>query len=307
MTVVLDRKLIVITGKGGVGKTTVAASLGLAAARQGLRTIVVEISGQRRLPEMFGHRRAPDLGAEVEVAKNLWSLSIDPDGALRDWLAAVAGRIPAGFLTSRSTFQYFAAAAPGAEELVGLIKISELTRRRRGARSGGYDLVILDAPATGHALAMLASPQTFTTIVRVGPMATQAHQVRELLADPARSAYLAVTQASELSVTETLDLAKALTKKLAREFEAVVINGRLKRRFSTAELEQLKCLPEEPPVLKSAVEAALRSTDRARYQERQIARLRRTGLPLLSVPFRFDLRQGDSWLEEIADLLARKL
>jgi anion-transporting ArsA/GET3 family ATPase len=309
MAGVLERKLIVVSGKGGVGKTTIAAALGLVAARRGLRTIVVEVGGQRRLADMFAYGSEPRLGEEVQVTRDLWSLSIDPDAALREWLAAVAGRIPAGFLTSRATFQYFVAAAPGADELVGLVKVSELTtrRRRRAPRASGYDLVILDAPATGHALAMLSSPRTFTTIVRVGPMATQAREVLELLCDPQRSAYVAVTHPSELAVTETLELAGALAEKFGRELEAVVLNGTVPRRFSAAELARLRSLTESSPPLPSAISAAQMVTDRARNQQRQAARLRRRGLPLLRVPFRFQGELDRDSLAQIADQLQREL
>ena len=181
MASLLDRKLIVLTGKGGVGKTTISAALGPARGRRGLRTIVVEMGEQRRLAELFGRRRAPapeDAGARSRRRadrQNLWSISIDPDQALLEWLQSLGGRVSGRVLASSGTFQYFAAAAPGAKELISMVKIWKLTESRRAARKrpGGYDLVILDAPATGHALGMLHSPQTFGAIARVGPIASQ--------------------------------------------------------------------------------------------------------------------------------------
>jgi anion-transporting ArsA/GET3 family ATPase len=202
MASLLHRKLLVLTGKGGVGKTTVSAALGLLAADRGLRTIVVEVGEQRRLAELFGVR-SEDTGAETELRQNLWSISIDPDRALLEWLQSLGGRVSGRVLASSGTFQYFAAAAPGAKELISMVKIWRLTESRQGGRkrSGGYDLVILDAPATGHALGMLHSPQTFGAIARVGPIASQTKQVGELLSDPARSAYLAVALPTEMART----------------------------------------------------------------------------------------------------------
>ena len=135
MTSVLDRKLLVITGKGGVGKSTIAAAAGLLAAQRGRRVIVVELGNQSRLPRLFG-LTDPGAGLETQLTERLWSTSIDPDRALLEWLQAVGGRISGRVLASSSTFQYFAAAAPGAKELVSMVKIWELTeggRRRRGA------------------------------------------------------------------------------------------------------------------------------------------------------------------------------
>jgi anion-transporting ArsA/GET3 family ATPase len=111
MASLLDRKLLVLTGKGGVGKTTVSAALGLLAAERGLRTIVVELGEQRRLGEMFGIVPM-QAGAQTELRENLWSVSIDPDRALLEWLQSLGGRVSGRVLASSGTFQYFAAAAP---------------------------------------------------------------------------------------------------------------------------------------------------------------------------------------------------
>ena len=185
MASLLESKLIVVSGKGGTGKTTVACALGLLGARRGLRTVVVEFGNQHRLTELFEHPHAKERGVETELERDLWCSSIDPDRALIEWLGSLGGRISARVLAASNTFQYFAAAAPGAKELVSMIKVRELCRGERTSRQdGGYDLVVLDAPATGHALAMLRSPQTFAAIVRVGALAEQAQAVRELLEEP---------------------------------------------------------------------------------------------------------------------------
>src|ERR1700693_2501231 len=174
MASALQRELLVVTGKGGVGKSTLASALGLLASERGRRTIVVEVGEQARLPALFGVA-APAPGVETELQDGLSSLTIDPDLALMEWLQALGGRISGRVLASSSTFQYFAAAAPGAKELISMVKIWELTQGRRWrGRGRGYDLVVLDAPATGHALGLLGSPGTFGRIARVGPIASQA-------------------------------------------------------------------------------------------------------------------------------------
>ncbi len=360
MTSLLERKLIVVTGKGGAGKTTVACALGLLAARSGLRTVVAELGDQHLIPALFaaegshaghpndhkhagrveypedperagrGHHRSHHAGA-VELQERLWGVSIDPERALIEWLQTLTGRISARLLAASSTFQYFAAAAPGGKELVILMKVRELcegkptreSARGQRARAGQpYDLVILDAPATGHALAMLRSPQTFSAIVRAGPLAEQAGRVRELLEDPARCGYVAVTHATEMAVTETLELEEGLRLTLDRDLDAIVVNGTVPRRFTREELARIAhatadgsqaTSDEQAPLARSAAHAARTVHERARVQQSQIARLRRQrfaeGRPaaVLTVPFAFTPELDLSAVRTISTLLERKL
>jgi hypothetical protein len=324
----LDRKLLVVTGKGGVGKTTIAAALGLLAARGGRRTIVVEVGEESRLPRLFGITR-PQPGVETVLQERLSSISIDPDRALLEWLQVLGGRVSGRVLASSGTFQYFAAAAPGAKELVTMVKIWQLTRgSRRGARSLDYDLVVLDAPATGHALGLLGSPQTFGAIARVGPIAGQARQLRELLETPSRSAYLAVALATEMAVTEALELQDGLQARLGRDLEAVVVNALLPRRFSAEEMREIATLegisdggrsggnhsregampsPAEDlqAVSASAARAARAVHDRARFQHNQLARLRRRSFDVVGIPFVWGTQLELADVDAIATRLAR--
>jgi anion-transporting ArsA/GET3 family ATPase len=284
----LDRRLIVVTGKGGVGKTTVATALGRVAAGSGLRTTIVEVGGQSRAAEMFG-RAEPQPGAEVSLDERLSAISIDPDRALLEWVQALGGRMPGRILTSSGTFQYFAAAAPGAREIVTMIKLGRLAGGRRGTRRS-HDLVIFDAPATGHALGMLRSPETFGRIARVGPIVRDTGHVSELLADPSRSAYLAVAQGTEMAVTETIELEHGLKEATGRGLDAVVVNALLPRRFSAGELEQLDALAangggREEALLGATARAARQVHARASYQHSQVTRLRRRGFEVFALPF----------------------
>ena len=308
MQSLLDRKLIFITGKGGVGKTTMAAAIGMLAARSGRRTIVVEVGEQSQLANMFG--LAPGApGEERRLEANLSSISIDPDQALLEWLQALGGRVSGRLLASSGTFQYFAAAAPGAKELVSMMKISQLTRtpRRRG---GGYDLVVVDAPATGHALGLLRSPETFGAIARVGPIAGQTDKVRELLGNPASSAYLGVALATEMAVTEALELQDALEQQLSRPLDAVIVNGLLPRRFTAEELDRIIELAQRSEkaekLTRSAARAAKAVHERSRLQHNQVARLRRRSFEVISVPFSWGPRLDLDAVRGISARLARK-
>ncbi len=325
MAGVLQRELLVVTGKGGVGKTTIASALGLLASEQGKRTIVVEVGEQARLPELLGEPPS-EPGVERELQPNLWSLSIDLDRALMEWLQALGGRVSGRVLASSSTFQYFAAAAPGAKELISMVKIWELTQARRWrGHERGYELVVLDAPATGHALGMLGSPSTFGAIARVGPIAGQAERVRDLLEDPARSGYLAVAHATEMAVTETLELQQKLDEQLGRELDAVLVNGVLPQRFSATELVRLASLTDRigangaassgetrsagpsRELTRAAVDAAQAVSTRSRAQRNQLARLRRRSVEAIPVPFQFTDELDLAAVLSIADHLQRRL
>ncbi len=171
-----------------------------------------------------------------------------------------------------------------------MVKIWELTRAERWRqRVQRYDLVVLDAPATGHALGLLHSPWTFGAIARVGPIFGQAEQVRELLGDEAQSGYLAVAQPTDMAVGETLDLQAGLRSKLGRELDCAIVNATLPRRFDAAELARMALLDGGPgsAVKRSARLAAQAVHERARVQHNQIARLRRHGLQTHTVPFVF--------------------
>jgi anion-transporting ArsA/GET3 family ATPase len=305
MAASLANRLLVITGKGGTGKTTIATAIGLLGASRGLRTIVVEVGRQDRLSELF-ESAAANPGREIQLEHNLWTLSIDPDRALLEWLQVLGGRISGRVLATSGTFQYFAAAAPGAKELVSMVKLWELaeSKRRRGPRVG-YDLVVLDAPATGHALGMLESPRTFSAIARVGTVATQTERVRALLADPALTGYIAVASASEMAVTETIELQQGLERRVGRHLDAVVVNAVLPRRFTEAELDGVEQLDD--PVARSAAKAARSVHERARYQRNQIARLRRRRFTVLRVPFQFRAELDLESIRHIAEHLGRTL
>jgi anion-transporting ArsA/GET3 family ATPase len=314
MQSLLDRKLLVVAGKGGVGKSTMAAALGLAGARAGRRTIVVEVGQESRMPHLF--ETAPGAaGAAVDLMEGLSSITIDPDRALMEWLQALGGRVSGRLLASSGTFQYFAAAAPGAKELVTMMKIWQLTRGGRDARRGtGHDLVVLDAPATGHALGLLSSPRTFGAIARVGPIAGQTRQVQELLQDQRSTSFLAVALGSEMAVTEALELQEGLERQLGRSLAAVIVNSLLPKRFTAKELRSIEALkngdsdsPEQLSVTHSAVAAARAVHERARLQQNQMARLRRRAVTVVGVPFVWSGELRRSELSAIADRLTEKL
>jgi anion-transporting ArsA/GET3 family ATPase len=301
-TFLRDRELAFVTGKGGVGRTTVALALALAAARAGRRTVLCELSGQARAPRLYGLDTVR-AGREVPLEERLWATTIDPVLALEEWSTRQIGsRRLVGLLTRSRTLAAFVDAAPGARELLAITKAWELGRGQRWNRGlGGYDLVVVDGPASGHGVGMLRAPRTFADIARVGPIAAQARQVAALLEDAGRSALIAVAQPAELPVSETLELEGRLLAALGRPLDALIVNGLLPGRLSAADIDRLAAADGAVPG--AVVIAARRRHGQATAQQGQLRRLRRhAGAPITTLPF---LSRPQLDLDDVRELAGR--
>ncbi|HWF74313.1 MAG TPA: ArsA family ATPase [Solirubrobacteraceae bacterium] len=308
MSGLLDKRLIFVTGKGGVGKSTVAISLGMLGARAGLRTIVVELAAQDRIGATLSGV-AVDTFVEQELAPGLFTISIDPEHAMDEYLRVKVG--PVGHaLGSSKLFHAFAMATPGMRELLTVGKVWELAqleRRTRGAAP--YDLVVVDAPASGHGLGILRTPRTFAEIARVGPIAHQGRTIATTIADPSFTAVLAVARPEEMPVTETLMLRDALAED-GLALHEVIVNAVYPSRFDPGEVIQLRQAAEDAPspLARAALRAALSEGDRAANQQRQLARLADgLGERPVELPFVFAEDLGFPELEGLADALGAGL
>jgi anion-transporting ArsA/GET3 family ATPase len=302
-----DRRLLYVTGKGGVGKTTVAAAIGLAAAESGRRTIVCEVAEQDRVSRAF-RREGVIAETEVELAENLWAITIDPTAALREWLAKqLGGGAPLRLMTRSHAFQYFVAAAPGAKELITIAKVWELAQLSRwDAHNRTYDLVVVDAPASGHGLAMLTTPRTFGEIARVGPIRRQANKIQATLGDGEMTGYVAVALPEEMPVVETLELGRKLPDAVGLGLEAIIVNGVWPARFSDADVEAIRSASRNghDPEAAGALRAALAEHDRATLQREHIGRLEREGgARVFSLPYLFAPELGLPEYQLLADAL----
>jgi anion-transporting ArsA/GET3 family ATPase len=292
-----EKRLVFVTGKGGVGKTTVAAALGLAAARAGKRTIVCEVARQERVSRAF-HREGVGT-TETELADGLFGISIDPQRALEEYLEDQLGsRRLAHLMFGNRIFDYFVAATPGARELTTIGKVWELAQfERRNRRAAPYDLVILDAPASGHGIGMLETPRTFRDAVRVGTIHRQAGQIHSFLTDPSKTAVVAVALPEEMPVNETVELEARLDREMGMKLDQVIVNGVLPERFSSEDRERISAANGSHPLpsVRAALRSALSEHDRARSQRSQLRRLKRqAGAPVATLPYLFE---GDLDLE----------
>jgi anion-transporting ArsA/GET3 family ATPase len=301
----LDKKLVFVTGKGGVGKSTVSLALGLAAAARGKRTIVCEVSSQENASRIF-HKGEVGFN-EVEVTENLWAISIDPDESMREYvLLQLKVRAMRDLLFRSRIFTYLAAATPGLKELVTIGKIWELAQLDRKVKKGRkYDLVIVDAPATGHGVGFLQTPRTFANIARVGPIHSQAQRLDSFITDHDQTGTAIVALPEEMPVNESAALEHDLREEVGVAVDRVYMNGLYPERFSRAEAERLAALAAEGDgAVRAAARAALSEHNRARSQRAQLSRLRRrVQAPVKSLPFLFEPELG----VEAARRLSRRL
>ena len=306
MVGLLERRLIFVTGKGGVGKSTVATALGLLCARNGRRTIVAELASQHRIGETFDREAAPF--AEIELADGLFTISIDPESAMEEYLRVKTGAVGQALGSSR-LFHAFAMATPGMRELLSIGKVWELAQLQRRTSGGDvYDVVIVDSPAAGHGLGILRTPKTFAEIARVGPIAHQAQTISATIADRGFTSVIAVSTASEMPVSETLWLGDALRSD-GLGLDAVIVNALYPDRFSDDDRAELEGAHgrARSPLTAAALGAALSEHARARSQAEQLARLRHGlgpgGPPLVTLPYLFAETIGPSELARLADAL----
>jgi len=300
MLEVLDQaRLLVVTGKGGTGKTTVAAGLAVAAAGRGRRVLVAEVEGRQGLAGLFGRRVLEH--SEMRVAEGVNGLAIDPDESLREYLARYGFAPLARLLSWANLNRFITAAAPGLGDVLLVGKVWEAATREARPGSAAYDLVVLDAPPTGRVVPFLRAPETVAELARVGPIRHQADRVRDLLDDPGRTAVLLTCLPEELPVTETLEGVAALRE--AGLPVAGVIANRVTGDRLGGRAGRLAALARDPAPLAAAAaaagagldgEALARLVGEARDRQRQVARERRLlkelragldGLPTVELPF----------------------
>jgi anion-transporting ArsA/GET3 family ATPase len=309
MSTLLQRQLLFVTGKGGVGKTTTAAALADLAARAGKRVLVCEMDAKGALAESF---EVAALGFEpTEVRPHLYAMAMNTEDSLREYLRVVA-RIP---LVGRigplaRTFDFVADAAPGVKEILAIGKICFEVRERH------YDLVVVDAEASGHIVAQIDAPRAIRELVQVGPVRDQTEWMLGILGDHERTGLVVVTTPEEMPITETVELVDKVRATTDVDVAAVVVNRVLPRWFegSDEDVFDRLCEPEAQEVLIRAVgqkvatvfDAARLAEARRVVVEQHLQRLRAdipADVPVVQVPELFTKASGSRVVSLVADEL----
>jgi len=254
-----DAHVAIVAGKGGVGKTTVTAVLARAAADQGLRVLVVELDGKPTLASL--------VGAGVQC------LALTPPAALAEYLQTHGlGRVAKRLATS-GVIEVVATAAPGIDDIVVLGKIKQVEQSR------SYDLILVDGPAAGHAITFLMAPANLLKLVRGGPIRSQAAEVAEMLADPARSQVILVTLPETTPVNEAIETAHSLNDDAGLRLGPIVVNA-----FDEGEDLQVDLAPADS-ALRAAAEFRNARRELHRHETQRLTatlQLPQVRLPLLA-------------------------
>lgn len=227
MSLLADRRFVVIAGKGGVGRTTMAAALALALARQGKRVLLAQTRAKQRVDRLVG---GPPVGQKlVRSAPNLWCVNMTPEAALHEYGLMVLRFEAVYHAVFENRFVHaFLRAVPGLDDYSMLGKAWHHTREKAGVESNGkhrFDTVILDGPATGHLIPMLRLPKVILETAPPGPLVRDATHMWRLLQDPAQTAIHLVTLAEEMPVSETIDLQRLIRDDLGLPLGALVVNA----------------------------------------------------------------------------------
>ena len=293
-------RVLIVAGKGGVGKTTVTAALARMAAKAGLTTLIVEVEGKSGLGSAFGRTQALSYeevtlapGGGPDGAADIRARTLTPDDALIEYLHDHGMKRISKRLASSGAIDVVATAAPGIKDILVLGKVKSLER------SNTADLIILDAPAAGHAVTFLMSAHGLLDAVRVGPIRSQAQEVIDLLTDAKRCQILLVTLPEETPVNEVVETAYKLEDRVGVSLAGVVVNGLY------PELEHLDADPGSEPEADALRAAAAFRQARQDLQREQVTRLAEAlPLPQVHLPFLFTTEVGPAEVDQLAEAFA---
>ena len=301
--------MTIVAGKGGVGKTTVTAALAVAATRAGMSVLIVEVEGKSGLAACF---HQPTLTyEEAELRPGLRARTLTPDDALVEYLQDHGLRRLGRRLSNSGALEVVATAVPGMKDILVLGKVKQLEL------AGVADLIVIDAPAAGHAVQFLMSARGLQDAVKVGPIQKQATDVVELLTDPTRCQVMLVTVPEETPVNELVETAYAIEDRAGVALGPIVVNAclpevdGLSADTMRAGVEAVRAdaagagialRDAEAEALASA--AAFRIDSRVRQQEQRTRLAKLLPLPQIELPFLFTADVGPAEIDTLTDAFA---
>jgi len=305
----LDRRLVFVTGKGGVGKTSVSAALAKLAADRGMRTLVCEMDAKGSLGDAFDVGRLAFRPRQLEP--NLFAMAMNTEDALKEYLRLFAKVPLIGKIGPLArTFDFLADAAPGVREILVIGKVCYEVRERH------YDIVIVDAEATGHIISQIGAPMTIREMAQVGMVRDQTDWMLKVLHDTSITGVAVVTTPEEMPVTETLSLLERLERETGVRPTTLIANRVLPNLFTDHERDVVDRLGEALPLIvdevgrggRAVLEATQITDARRKIGEGHLDRLRaESDLPILTVPELFTKATGRRVVNLVADALGREV
>ncbi len=312
----LSKRLLIISGKGGVGKSTMTASLALLASRLGKRVMVVEVDTIPTVADLLGSK--VEVGYKPqEVIPGISVMNIDGFRAIEDYFRVKlkSQRILDKVLQSK-IYKYFVAAAPGLKELMCVGKLWDLVDNQSGKDGRPlYDLVLADMPATGHGFSHLRMPQTAVDTLKIGFVKEEAAKILRLFQDPERAAFLIVTLAEEMPVNESIEMRRLVTGTLKFHVGGIFVNGvypevgegpeqEEQRGLLAAAMAEMEKDPKWRPLLESALSVQRRRDMNRKYIE---VMKKEFSEPLIVLPFIFSRVFGPETIERLSSCIAEKI
>lgn len=301
----LQRRFVLVTGKGGVGKSTVTAALAALSAQAGHRTLVCELNTRERIPTLFGHR--PVGGHVTCIADNLWSVNIRPAMAMEEYaLMKLRFRALYKLVFDNPVVASLIRFVPGVNDLLMLGKAFNHERELDSTGRHAWDRIIVDAPATGHGITFFRLPRVIRDAVPGGNLHREAEAMWSLLTDPQRTVLHLVSLPEELPVRETFDLHTTVAGELGMPLGFLFVNRVPPHLLDEQQHADFAAMAERPadPDLAALWDATRIRLGRERMAARYVEELHGLGMPMIQLPTQYTSRFREAEVATLAQHIA---
>jgi anion-transporting ArsA/GET3 family ATPase len=309
-----EKRLVFFAGKGGVGRTTLSAAIGLAHARRGRRTLIVELGATEQVPALFGRKSSSGYGpTQIHPDLPLFSCHVTPKSALEEYgMMKLKVKPLYKMVFENNPMQRMLEWVPGMNQLLMIGKIWYLEQERLPNHKPAYDRIIVDAPATGHGISLLQLPSVILQQVKSGPFARDTRPIRQMLEDRTRTAVHLVSLPEELPTRESLELAARVKNDLNIKIENCFVNRVWPKPFSSREehvfSEMRAALKGESEQVDLLLDRVANTVDRRKHQTRYIRELQNglDDIPVVEIPYLFTDSIGPDELEQLSHYMGKE-